>query len=260
MELARRTHRSVKRTLGITFVLLAAVILIAGVYLSQSGQASFWGVIGVAAVFLAVPFAMAATISKTERDAERFLAADESTQFVVGPSSLVVGDTVVPYERITCMYANAESEQYSSGGIRGEAMAYRMGLSENQPTAGRAVGAAIGTGQRRKMYREGAKSAISLTIGIDQKSTIAAPAGMVNQLKTLPKRGDDPGRIDIPFGAYLSTDDLEVLLGAVHRATGGTAFPIAIVAGVMNWSAAQAATCETREKIWEELPSLVPGA
>lgn len=260
MELARRTHRSVKRTLFITFAVLAAVILTAGLYLSQSGQASFWGVIGVAVAFVAVPFGMAAVISKIERDADRFLAADGSTQFVVGPSALAVGDIVVPYERITCMYANAEGEQYSSGGIRGEAMAYRMGLSENRPTAGRAVGAAIGTAQRRKLYREGAKSAISLTIGIDQKTTIAAQKGMINQLKMLPQRGDDPGRIDIPFGAYLSTDELEVLLGAVHRVTGGTAFPIAIVGGVMNWSSAQASPSETRDKIWEEFPALVPGA
>ncbi|MGO1538406.1 MAG: hypothetical protein ACTHZ9_02255 [Leucobacter sp.] len=151
VELARRTHRSVKRTLGITFVLLAAVILIAGVYLSQSGQASFWGVIGVAAVFLAVPFAMAATISKTERDAERFLAADESTQFVVGPSSLVVGDTVVPYERITCMYANAESEQYSSGGIRRRGHGVPHGI-ERESADGRACGG------RRHWYGAAAKN------------------------------------------------------------------------------------------------------
>lgn len=180
VELARRTHRSVTRTFFVVFFILAAIILGIGVTLSLNGRASLIGVIVVGVVFVLVPFFVAMSNSKIERKAERVLAADGQTQFVVGQTALTVGDAVVPYERITFMYASAEGEVYSNGGIRGEAMAYRMDLSSERPTVGRAVGARIGTAQRKKLYRDGAKSAISLAIGVDQKSTIVAPEGFVN--------------------------------------------------------------------------------
>lgn len=257
---ARRAHRSVIRIFFIVYGLLAAGILLTGLFLANLGRASGWGIVVVAAVFLAIPFLATSSILRMERKAERFVAADGATQFVVGAQALAVADVVVPYERITMMYAKAEGEQYSAGGIRGEVMAYRMGLAEDRPGPGRAVGAVIGSRLRRKLYRDGAKSTISLTIGIDRASTIAAPEGMVNGLRALPKRGDDPGRIDIPFGAYLDFDDLQTLLGAVHRATGGSVFPIGVVSGVMNWELALAAACEPRQKIWEEFPTLLPQA
>ena len=258
VELARRTHRSVTRTLFTIFCILAAVIFGVGIPLAVNGRASLWGVIGVGAVFVIFPFFVALSNSKIERTAERYLASDGETQFVVGPTSLVVGDTVLPYERMTYLYANAEGEEYSNGGIRGEIMAYRMDLTDQRPTAGRAIGSRIGTAQRKKLYRDGAKSGISLAIGIDQKSTISAPKGVINELKTLPKRGDDPGRIDVPFGAYLTLEELHLLLGAVYQATGGIAFPIALVSGALNWASATTAAGDTRETIWKEFATLVP--
>lgn len=260
VALARRAHRSVKRTLFIIFGILALAIFLLGLFLSSVGRTSLAGIIGITAVFVAFPCFTALSVNRMERKAERFLATDGATQFSVGAQALTVGDTVLPYERITMMYAKAEGEQYSSGGIRGEVMAYRMDLSENRPGPGRAVGAAIGSRLRRRLYREGAKSTISLTIGVDHASSIAAPEGVMNGLRSLPKRGDDPGRIDVPFGAYLDFNDLQVLLGAVHRATEGRAFPIGVVSGAMNWEMALAAACEPRQKIWDEFPTLFPQA
>lgn len=256
VALARQTHRSVSLALGVVLGVVAAVVLAAGIPLSMSGRASLVGVLVVAACFVAVALLMVRSISRTLRDAERILAADGTTCFVVGEHALTVGTTAVPYERITCVYAHVADEEYSSGGLAGEAMAHRVGLTDDRPTLGRAVGAAIGARQRRKLYRDGAKSTISLMIGVDRKADLCKPKGLVNDLKTLPMRGDDPGRIDIPFGAYFGTGELETLLGALHRATGGTAFPIAIVAGSLNWAQARTAPCETRDTIWEQSASL----
>lgn len=256
VALARRTHRRVDRTLSITMGGVAAVILLAGIPLSLRGSASLPGVLIVAAAFLVLAVLMVGFSTRTLRNAERFLAADGVTYFSVGAAGLMIGDTEVPYERITCMFAHVEGEQYSSGGARGEAMAYRMELSEDRPGPGRAIGRAVGTSQRRQLYREGAKSTISLAIGVDRKSEIRAPEGLIDGLRALPKRGEDPGRIDVPFGAYFGVGELRGLFRAVREAIGGTAFPIAIVSGALNWAQATAAACESREKIWEELPSI----
>ena len=226
------------RTFFVVFFILAAIILGIGVTLSLNGRASLIGVIVVGVVFVLVPFFVAMSNSKIERKAERVLAADGQTQFVVGQTALTVGDAVVPYERITFMYASAEGEVYSNGGIRGEAMAYRMDLSSERPTVGRAVGARIGTAQRKKLYRDGAKSAISLAIGVDQKSTIVAPEAFVNHSRHCRNEATTLDRIDVPFGAYHGAGELEALLGAVYQATGGRAFPIAIIAGTLNWASA----------------------
>ena len=258
VALARRAHRSAKRTFFIVFFVLAGLFLPIGLFLASRGQATIWSVVLVTAILVVIPFLAALPITRMERKAELFLAADGATQFVVGAQSLTIGDLVVPYERITMVYAQARGEYYSGGGIRGEALAYRLDLANDRPGPGRAAGAIIGTRLRRKLYREGAKSTISLAIGIDRAQTIAAPAGVVSPLKALPKRGDDPARIDVPFGAYLGFDELEALLGTLFRATSGTAFPIGVVSGVMNWEMALASACDPRQEIWERFPSLVP--
>ena len=251
LKLARRTHQSVSRTLAVAMGTLALVIAVLGSLLSQQGTTSLPGSLAVAAAFAVCAVFMVWSTSKTLRRAERFLAADGATLFVVGPTSLRVADFEIPYERITCMYAQVEGETYSAGGIRGEVMAYRMDLSEDRPTPGRAVGTRIGNTQRRKLYRDGAKSAISLAIGIDKKATLQVPEGVINPLKLLPHRGADPGRIDVPFGAFLSDVELQQLLGSVHGATGGNAFPIMIVSGILDWATASTSVCETRATIWE---------
>lgn len=231
--LARRTHRSVNRTMFIIFGILVAIILVCGIWLSFSGRTSFWGIIAIAAVFVAFPFIVAATNRKLERDAERFVVADGTTQIIVGKHALTIADTVIPYEYITFVYGTAQGEYYSSGGIRGEVMAKRLDLTENRPTIGRGVGSMVGTAQRRKLYRDGAKSAVSLAIGVNGKSTLNAPDGLINPLRTLPRKGDDPGRIDMPFGAYQSNAELEALLGAIALAN-NQAFPVGIVSGVLD--------------------------
>lgn len=236
----------------VIFVILAAVIMVVGGLLSTSGRASLAGSIVVGVVFLLVPVLMHLSIARMQKRAERFVAGDGTTLFAVGPDSLRVADVVIPYDRITCLLANPALEEYSNGGVRGEVMAARLGLTEDRPTFGRAIGSRVGTKQRRRLYRDGAKSGIELVIGVDRKAEIDAPEGAINALRTLPHRGDDPGRIDVPFGAYLTITDLEDLLAAVYRASGGQRFPIGIVTGTMNWATATTAPAETREVIWQE--------
>lgn len=255
VPLARTAHRAVIRNFFVIFCILAAVILAIGVPLSFTGRTSLPGIVVVAVAFLAVPVLVRASIRRMERKAERFLAADGATQFVVGERALRIADTEIPYERITCVFAYPEGEQYSSGGLRGEVMAARMDLTADRPTAGRAVGARIGTAQRRRLYRDGAKSAIQMMIGVDGKAAIAAPEGFINPLRTLPHRGEDPGRIDVPFGAYLAVDDLETLLSELVRASGG-AFPVGVVSGALDWATATTSAAETREGIRAEATKL----
>lgn len=207
-------------------------------------------------LFICVVFIVAAAlipvqIRRMERKAESFIGSDGETLFVVGNESLTIGDAVIPYERITMICAKIEGERYSSGS-RGEAMAYRLNLTEDRLNPGRAVGAFIGSGQRRKMYRQGAKSDIRFYVGVDQKSTLRVPERMMNNLKAYPKRGDDPGRIDVPFGAYLGPQELVQLLNTVHEVTAGAAFPVALIDEGMSWNDAMFAACEPRGKIWEE--------
>ncbi len=257
IALARKTHASVARSMFIWFGVVSAVILIAGVSLALNDRASLPGVIVVALGFLVVPWVMAATLRKSLARAMLFVGSDGSTQVVVDDSGIRVADVLLPYERITFVVGTVEGEVYSDGGLRGEAMAYRLDLADERPTLGRAVGVRVGTGARKKLYREGAKSTISLSIGIDCASTIDAPAGMVNQLRTLPHRGEDPGRIDMPFGAFLSNEQLEQLLGTIYQRTQGTRFPIGIVAGALDWASVTTSAAETREEIWRSCDRVI---
>lgn len=219
------------------FSVLTGVILASGIPLALNGRGSLVGVIVVAAAMFTTGLLVRAVTNKSMRVAERYLATDGVTQLVVGPQALVVADTVVPYERITCLYVNVEQEVYSSGRNLG-------------------AGGKIGTNMRHKLFAEGAKSGITLAIGVDKKAVIAAPEGFINPLRALPKRGDDAGRIDVPFGAFLPVEELQPLLNAVHKATGGQMFPIKVVSGAINWALATNAPSETREKIWEESRNL----
>ena len=52
------------------------------------------------------------------RRADRYLAADGTTQFRVGTDALIVADTVIPFRQITCIYFNVEKRQFSDAGKR----------------------------------------------------------------------------------------------------------------------------------------------
>lgn len=253
---ARATHRSVSRTLTVIFLTLAVVVAALGFLLSLNGKASLPGSLVVAAVFAVIPGLVGLSLRRMERNAERFLGTDGVTQFVVGNDGLRVGPVEIPYSRITCIYATVTGEEYSGGGRRGEAMATRLDLAEDRPGIGRAVGGQVGTLQRRRLYRDGAKSTISLMIGVDQKATLGAPVGFINALRTLPQRGDDPGRIDVPFGAYLGTAELEILLEALWSRTHGD-FPLGVVSGAGDWASATTSAAETRDSIREESERLL---
>lgn len=231
LALARSTHRSVNRTLLLLYSGLSMVFFTIGVALALTGRGSLWGMLAVGAAFLALALLLRFTTQRSLRLAERSLASDGSTQFVVTPSALQVGNTLLPYERITFLAAHHEDTE---------------DLSDQ-----RGPGAAIGSAQRRKLIQDGAKSAISLAIGVDQARSINAPEGLINPLRTLPKRGDDPGRIDVAFGAYFTAPDLEALLGAVYQATSGQAFPIATISGTLNWATVTTSACEPRPEINE---------
>ena len=258
VELARRTHRSVVTVFAIVFAVLALVILGAGLFLLPEERRSAIGVIAVTVVFVLVPIAAWLWIRRIERRAELFLSGDGVTLLRVDAAGLTIGDTLIPLEQITCLFANTEQEHYSVGaGARGEVMAYRLNLTEDRPTIGRAIGARIGTGERRRLYSEGAKSGIMLVIGVDKKSELPAPATMIQKVPSVPQKGDDPGRIVMPFGAYLTLADLEVFLTTVHRATGGGAFPIGVVNGTLNWASAQVMPADTRAAIQSESTRLL---
>lgn len=255
--LARRTHRSLVRGFAWLYGTLAAVIVGAGYFLIPEGRANLAGITVIVGVFLLIPVAAGVWIRRLERRAERFLAADGTTLLRADPHGVTVADVVLPYERITCLYANVEQETYSDGGLRGEVMAYRLGLSDNRPTVGRRIGALFGTGMRRRLYATGAKSGIFLCIGVDRKSLLAAPPGLVERARLAPQRGDDPGRIIMPFGAYLGAADLKELLDSVRDFTDGTLFPLGVVSGTMNWAAAQVGTSDARAVIWQDSKALL---
>lgn len=249
IELARKTHRAVFRSSVVIFGILVAIILTIGL-IGIPHLTSTAGILVVAGAFLSVPFFARLWMRHLERRAELFLAADGTTLIEVNAHGLTLAGVALPYERITCLYANTEQEHYSDGGMRGEIMAYRLNLTEDRPTIGRGIGALMGTKVRRRLYTDGAKSGIFLCIGVDQKSTIAAPDGMVKKVPGAPQRGDDSGRIIMPFGAYLGLAELEALLSSVRELSGGQQFPLGLVSGTWNWNAAQVGASETREKIW----------
>lgn len=257
LALTRKTHRSVITVFSCIFLALASVILASGLFLAHRGEASTPGVVTMAVAFLGFPLLAALSILKMERRSERFLAADGVTLLRADDRGITVADAFIPYERITCLYASAELELYSSGGISGEMMAHRLGLSEGRPPLGRAAGALIGTGQRKRLYRDGAKSAITLLVGVDRMSSLNAPEGMLVKVPLTPQDGDDPGRLVMPFGAYLDFSDLELLLGTVHQRTGGQLFPLGVVDGTLNWASAHVGPSDTREKIWADSASIL---
>lgn len=260
VDQARRTHQRVIRRGFIIFGIVVAVLLGVGIPLSVSGTTSLVGILVLAAVFALIPVGILWSTRRLERRAERFLAADGATVIVVGQEALTVADVVVPYERITLVYANTEQEHYSSGGARGAGAVERADLTQGATSAGNVAGAKIGTGMRRALYREGAKSGIEVVIGVDHVSSLDVPDGFVNRLASLPKRGEEPGRIDVPFGAYLGIEDLRGFLEAVTAATDGQLFPVGVVNGTLDWAAAQSSAAETREKIRDEFAGIAERA
>lgn len=116
----------------------------------------------MAGAFVAFPFFIRAWVLRIERQAARFLASDGTTLIKVSPHGVTLADIVLPYERITCLYANAEQEDYSDGGLRAEVVAYRLNLTEDRLTNGRGIGAFICTVLRRRRYADGAKRVRSL--------------------------------------------------------------------------------------------------
>ena len=232
VELARTTHRAIIRTFFLIFVILAVVILGGGVALSLTGTTSRPGVLVVGVLFLVVPFLMRAWILRAETRGERSLGSDGVTLLRLEPAALTVGDVTIPWERVTCIYAQTPGEVYSTGG-----------------------GTRTGSGLRQRMYREGALSTINLAIGVDQAATLNAPEGVINPMRTLPKSGADSGRIDIPFGAYLGADDFGALWPALE-AIARERFPAKIVTGDLAWASATASAAGTREKIWKDSAAL----
>ncbi len=256
LALAEKAHRSVTRTMFIIFGVLVAVILGAGIPLSNIGRTSLIGILIIAAVFLAFPFLVAWSNSRTLAKAKAFVSRDGSTQVVVDPQGVRIADTFIPFERITYAAATISGEQYSMGGIPGELMAWRIGAIDSRPGFSRVGGAMAGTALRKKLYRDGAKSTISLAIGVDRRSTISAPEGFIDQLKTLPKRGEEPGRVDMPFGAFLNAQEIEYVLGVMHHFTQGRMFPTGFVSGDWNWASVTTAAGETRQKIQAQFAEL----
>ena len=256
MALAEGAHRSVTRMMFILFGALVAVILATGIPLSLGGRTWLPGILIIAAVFAAFPFIVAWTNSRTLARAKMYVSRDGSTQIVVDTEGMRIADTYLPYERITFVAATVKGETYSMGGIPGEMMAWQVGAVDDRPGLSRIGGALIGSVLRRKLYRDGAKSTLFLTIGVDQKSRLDAPEGFINGLRALPKRGDDPGRIDMPFGAFLEARELEYVIGVIHHLSGGGQFPAGFVFGDLNWSCVQADACEPREVIWKKFSEL----
>jgi len=224
--------------------------------LSWNGRASLWGSIAVSALFLVIAGVIWLWARRIERRAERFLSRDGQTLLIVGPHSVRVGDLEIPLERSTCVFANPALESYSDGGMRGERMAARLDLTENRPSIGRGIGVLAGNQQRRRMYRDGAKSGIEVAIGVERIATLGAPDGMINRLRTLPHRGEDPGRIDLPFGAYLGTGDLERFLQALSVVLQGRA-PIAVATDTLTWAGLITSAAESRDRISAEVDAVL---
>lgn len=238
VALARKTHGSVLRFMIIVFGILIAALLGVGIPLSLSGRASLVGLLIVALIFALVPVLVWWTNKRTLTRAERFLARDGETVLSVGPDSITIADIVVPFEKVTCVYFNLEKEVY--GG-----------------TVAKGVGGRMGTGQRRKLYSDGAKSWGELMIGVQDRTAIEAPEGFINPLRTLPKSGFDSGRIDIPFGALLNRADVDVFLGALQEPAARHGIPHGVVTGIMNWSNAQVGAADAPDKIRADAAGLL---
>lgn len=251
VELARRTYRSVSWKITIIMLTLVAVILVAGIYLAGRGEASLLGVFIVSGVFLAMIWVYWWMNRREVLRAQRFLSQDGATQFRVTPHAITVGDTVIPLEQVTGVFFNLDLEIYSSGGITELAMSRRLHLSEDN-IMGNAVGARMGTKMRARMYREGAKSWAQMTLGVENRDSIATSTFEINPMRTLPNSKLGRGRIDVPVGAYLTRDDLVVLFEALEQSARTFNFPIGVTSGDLNWAQAQTMLSTPREQIWEE--------
>ncbi len=256
VELARKTHRSVVIKLGIIMAILAAVILTAGIYLSGRGEASLSGILIIAGAFLAMIWVYWWVNRREVAKAERFLAADGATQFRITDQALTVGDTAFPFAQITGIFFNLELEIYSSGGITGQAMSRRLHMSEDN-IMGTAVGVRAGTKLRRQLYQDGAKSWAWMTLGVEDRDTIAPSSFAINPMRSLPKSSLGRGRIDIPVGAYLTRDDLVVLFEALEPRAASYNFPMGVVSGVINWAQAQTMLSRSRDEIWDEAKTVI---
>lgn len=260
VALARKTHASATRTAFIWFGALAAIVLIAGVWLASARRAPLAGVLVIGLGVLAIPALFAATNRRCLARAMLFVGSDCTTQLVADNHGLRIADVFLPYERITFLGGTVAGEHYANGGLCGEAIADQMEIEAKPPTTTRALGVRRNDTSRKKMQRKGAKSTVSLAIGIDQASTIRAPKGMIYPLRALGNGVNDPGRIDMPFGAFLSAEQLELLLGTVYQKTAGKMFPIGIVAGAPDWQTVTARAVNTRDEIWRTFDGLIAAA
>lgn len=257
VTLARKTHASATRTLFIWFGALAATVLIIGIWLAGARRAPLAGVLLLGLGLLAVPVIFAATNRRCLSRAMLFVGSDCTTQLVADNQGLRIADVFLPYERITFLGGTVDGDHYANGGLCGESLAEQMEIESKPPTTTRALGVRVREDSGKKLQRKGAKSNVTLAIGLDQASTIRAPKGMICQLRSVGSRVNDPGRIDMPFGAFLSVEQLELLLGTVYQKTAGKMFPIGIVAGATDWQTATARAVDTRDEIWRTFDQLI---
>lgn len=260
VALARKTHASATRTAFIWFGALASFVLIAGIWLAGTRRAPLAGVLVLGLGLLAIPVLFAATNRRCLSRAMLFVGSDCTTQLVADNQGLRIADVFLPYERITFLGGTVVGEQYANGGLCGEVMADQMEIEATPPTTTRALGVRVNETSRKKLQRKGAKSTVSLAIGVDQASTIRAPKGMICPLRAADGGESDPGRIDMPFGAFLSVEQLELLLGTVYQKTGGKQFPIGIVPCARDWETVMAQAVDTRAEIWRTFDRLIASA
>lgn len=247
IDLARRVHRAIIGKFAVLFVCLAGVILFAGLVLAPQATSTV-GVLILAGAFLAVPVAVALWVLHVERRAELFLASDGITVVQADPRGVSVAETLIPYERITCLYGNVEF--VVNLGSESTAQAPKgYGVIDAQKGP---VWTRVGTGLHRRWYTHGAKSGIWLCIGVDKMGSLGEPNQIVRKVPLVPDAGDDTGRVLIPLGAYLGFGDLESLLRYVQHQTGGALFPLGIVDGAMDWASVQVGASDSREKIWAD--------
>lgn len=258
IEMARKATNKVA-ILGAAFmVILALVIALLGIWLGGQGKASAAGSVGVAGFFAAFGWLIWWTTKREFKKAQQFVAGDGFTQFRITAQSLTVADTVIPFEQITGIFFNLEKEIYSTGGIRGEIMAQRLGLEDRESLLGRSAGSFAGSRMRRKLYTKGAKSWAQMTVGVVGRDALLPAPFKINPMHSLPKSGLNSGRIDIPVGAYLTRDHLVVLFEALTQPAQSYGFPLGVVSGTMSWAQAQTMLSGTPEQIRQEAAQMLP--
>ncbi len=243
VALARKTHSEVVWTLSIAFGVLAAVIVTVGSLSAAQGNVKLPVVIAVGVALLGFPVVAWFRTRRAVRRADLYLAADGTTQFRVGPDALTVADTVIPFEQITCIYFRVEKAQYSG--------------TERTKPVDHPVGTKIDPVQSEKLYVEGAMSWARMMVGVIDRESIAAPERMINPLNAFPSSGLGSGRINIPFGAYLSRDDFAVFLEALQGPAAAHGFPLGVVDRGVKWSQAQASAAKTPDEIRKEAAAVL---